>query len=250
MLQARRSMGNPMQGPPQGALYDTANGDYEAAGNYQDQNFGNPYDCPEGMYGGSMVSSVGYSKVSDHVVGGPKFQGPAFVPEQHHPNPGPGAQAMQDSYAGDTGTVVYKPGPAQPMVGAFVPPPPQQQQQQQQPQHQMAPSGRGPLPRGPEDESFPPPPPTRGSADNSLNDSNSTTQSNLASECSEAECDREPLVKNRGGAAAAAANPNRASAEQPDMTTEEMRRLLERNEVINPNNGPKAGLKPFDSANV
>ena len=35
-----------------------------------------------------------------------------------------------------------------------------------------------------------------GSADHSLNDSNSTTQSNMTSECSEAECDREPLVKN------------------------------------------------------
>ena len=48
-----------------------------------------------------------------------------------------------------------------------------------------------------EDE-FPPPPPERGSNDNSLNDSNSTTQSNVTSECSEAECDREPLVKSRG----------------------------------------------------
>ena len=28
-----------------------------------EQNFGNPYDCPEGAYGGSMISSVGYSKV-------------------------------------------------------------------------------------------------------------------------------------------------------------------------------------------
>ena len=28
-----------------------------------EQNFGNPYDCPEGAYGGSMMSSVGYSKV-------------------------------------------------------------------------------------------------------------------------------------------------------------------------------------------
>ena len=27
------------------------------------QNFGNPYDCPEGMYGGSMMSGAGYSKV-------------------------------------------------------------------------------------------------------------------------------------------------------------------------------------------
>ena len=34
------------------------------------------------------------------------------------------------------------------------------------------------------------------SADVSLNDSNSTTQSNVTSECSEAECDREPLVKD------------------------------------------------------
>ena len=38
------------------------------------------------------------------------------------------------------------------------------------------------------------------SGDNSLNDSNSTTQSNVTSECSEAECDREPLVKQRGKA--------------------------------------------------
>ena len=70
---------------------------------------------------------------------------------------------------------------------------------------------RGPLPAqpgggaGPEDD-LPPPPPVRpmngGSADVSLNDSASTTQSNVTSECSEAECDREPLVKqqaaNRG----------------------------------------------------
>jgi hypothetical protein len=69
--------------------------------------------------------------------------------------------------------------------------------------------GRGPLPHPmngeEEDESFPPPPPMRvnmSSADNSLNDSNSTTQSNVSSECNDAECDREPLVKhsnvNRG----------------------------------------------------
>ena len=38
------------------------------------------------------------------------------------------------------------------------------------------------------------------SADVSLNDSASTTQSNVTSECSEAECDREPLVKQSGGA--------------------------------------------------
>ena len=38
------------------------------------------------------------------------------------------------------------------------------------------------------------------SADVSLNDSASTTQSNVTSECSEAECDREPLVKQSSGA--------------------------------------------------
>ena len=53
------------------------------------------------------------------------------------------------------------------------------------------------------EEEFPPPPPERGSgqgsAENSFSDSNSTTQSNVTSECSEAECDREPLVRQRGG---------------------------------------------------
>ena len=43
----------PQQMQPQQALYDQV----------PDQNFGNPYDCPEGAYGGSMMSSVGYSKV-------------------------------------------------------------------------------------------------------------------------------------------------------------------------------------------
>ena len=36
------------------------------------------------------------------------------------------------------------------------------------------------------------------SSNMTFNDSNSTTQSNVTSECSEAECDREPLVKQRG----------------------------------------------------
>ena len=71
-----------------------------------------------------------------------------------------------------TDTVIYKGGPpAQPAAGQL----------------------RGPLPAS-EDE-FPPPPPVR-SADVSLNDSNSTTQSNVTSECSEAECDREHLLKD------------------------------------------------------
>ena len=54
-------------------LYDSVNCDYTDATTYgqqpqgvgpaANQNFGNPYDCPEGMYGGSMMSSAGYSKV-------------------------------------------------------------------------------------------------------------------------------------------------------------------------------------------
>ena len=51
-----------------------------------------------------------------------------------------------------------------------------------------------------------------GSADvsgASLNDSNSTTQSNIASECSEAECDREPLVKQDRAQAHGAAATDR-----------------------------------------
>ena len=54
-------MGGQIQGAPQNqqqmqqpqALYDQVT----------EQNFGNPYDCPEGAYGGSMMSSIGYSKV-------------------------------------------------------------------------------------------------------------------------------------------------------------------------------------------
>ena len=44
---------NPQQMQQPQALYDQVT----------EQNFGNPYDCPEGAYGGSMMSSVGYSKV-------------------------------------------------------------------------------------------------------------------------------------------------------------------------------------------
>ncbi len=46
------------------AVYDQPNCDYDPAKNFQNQNFGNPYDCPENMYGGSMMSSVGYSQVN------------------------------------------------------------------------------------------------------------------------------------------------------------------------------------------
>ena len=99
-------------------------------------------------------------------------------------------------YAGDTGTVIYKPNGGMPAIGG-----------------NQGPRGPLPIPVGStelsnnssstDDGDFPPPPPMRGngamSADNSLNDSASTTQSNVTSECSEAECDREPLVKqNRG----------------------------------------------------
>ena len=105
-------------------------------------------------------------------------------------------QQMQQMYAGDTGTVIYKPNGGMSNVVSNQ-------------------GTRGPLPipggntelstnsSSTDDGEFPPPPPMRGngamSADNSLNESASTTQSNVTSECSEAECDREPLVKqNRG----------------------------------------------------
>merc|ERR1719369_42376 len=111
----------------------------------------------------------------------------------------------------NTDTVIYKPDGRGPSYMAGM----------------AGPAGGQRLPSQPfEDDAFPPPPPVRpngGSADVSLNDSASTTQSNVTSECSEAECDREPLVKpmmgNNGG--------NRASVGSPrDLTTEEMRRLL------------------------
>ena len=46
-------------------LYDAPNCDYEPPKNFQ-QNFGNPYDCPEGFYNASLMSSVGYSQVADY----------------------------------------------------------------------------------------------------------------------------------------------------------------------------------------
>merc|ERR1719186_679543 len=61
-MNPRRSMPNQNQGMQ---LYDAPNCDYEPAANFQ-QNFGNPYDCPEGFYNGSMMSSQGYSQVSDY----------------------------------------------------------------------------------------------------------------------------------------------------------------------------------------
>ena len=96
---------------------------------------------------------------------------------------------LEEMVIGDTGTVIYKGGPPAPIDAHPA----------------AAPSARGPLPNpsgvqldSSSNEEFPPPPPVR-SADVSLNDSNSTTQSNVTSECSEAECDREPLVKTTSG---------------------------------------------------
>jgi hypothetical protein len=64
--QARRSMPgagyNMQQQQQQQQVYDAPNCDYEPPKNFQ-QNFGNPYDCPEGFYNGSLMSSVGYSQV-------------------------------------------------------------------------------------------------------------------------------------------------------------------------------------------
>ena len=62
MLQSRRSIPNQ---PGNMQLYDAPNCDYEPPKNFQ-QNFGNPYDCPENFYNASMMSSAGYSQVADY----------------------------------------------------------------------------------------------------------------------------------------------------------------------------------------
>jgi hypothetical protein len=238
--------------PPQHEqqVYDAPNCDYDPP-SYMDQNFGNPYDCPEGMYNGSMMSSVGYSQVSDHAATnlppGMGGGGMPFPPRGGQPLPGmtvmtalppvpPPSQQQQvvNNIPGNTDTVIFKPeGRGASHIAGLQPQVVRQ------------------IPQQFEDDAFPPPPPVRpgnggqpGSADVSLNDSASTTQSNVTSECSEAECDREPLVKtgnNVGG--------NRASVGSPrDLSTEEMRKLLERNEVVQGGGG--AGLQPFDLGNV
>merc|ERR550532_1922246 len=165
---ARRSM--PGAPAPGMQLYDAPNCDYEPPKNFQ-QNFGNPYDCPEGFYNGSMMSSQGYSQVSDyqaHPGMQPGMQGPG-VPGQQMMLPGQilaqqammqqmqqqqmeRAQRAQPHEEYSTDTVIYKGGPP-----AQQPP-------------AAAGKLRGPLPASGEDE-FPPPPPER-SADTSLNDSN------------------------------------------------------------------------------
>lgn len=213
-------------------LYDAPNCDYEPPKNFQ-QNFGNPYDCPEGFYNGSM-STAGYSQVSDYQAHAQAVQGqPMLLPgqilaqqqmvqqmaqqQQQQQQQKERAQAQNQpaphaEYSTDT--VIYKGGPP--------PPPPA-----------MTNSHRGPLP--PTDDEFPPPPPVR-SADVSLNDSNSTTQSNVTSECSEAECDRDALLKD-----SARTTPEN----QQELTTEEMRKLIERNEIL-----PSSSLKPYNTVNL
>ena len=190
----------PNQAGPGMQLYDAPNCDYEPAVNFQ-QNFGNPYDCPEGFYNASMMSSVGYSQVADYtgkpsqqLLPGQIIAQQAQQQQQQMMNQSsygeninrmeggggtdslPAGQYPQPHAEYSTDTVIYKGGP--------------------QPGPQPGAQARGPLPSA--EEEFPPPPPERSSNDNSFNDSNSTTQSNVTSECSEAECDREPLVRQRG----------------------------------------------------
>eukprot|EP00096_Caligus_rogercresseyi_P010888 TRINITY_DN4102_c0_g1_i1.p1 TRINITY_DN4102_c0_g1~~TRINITY_DN4102_c0_g1_i1.p1 ORF type:complete len:376 (-),score=151.90 TRINITY_DN4102_c0_g1_i1:1760-2887(-) len=239
---------NPRKNDAQNApppMYDSVVGDYEQGQPGLQQNFGNPYDCPEGMYGGSMMSSVaGYSQVSDHAV---NINGlpppPHILPHQQHQL---NSQPHQPPIQQNQHQIQMQRMAAQQQIlshGQQLQHLQQQQQQQQQAAHHNVPGNTNtviykgpPAPRPshveePEEEDdFPPPPPLR-STDTSLNESNSTTQSNLTSECSEAECDREPLV---------------AQAPPKELTTEEMRKLIERNEVLN----TSGGLTAFDSVNV
>merc|ERR1719195_318237 len=127
------------------------------------------------------------------------------------------AQRAQPHEEYSTDTVIYKGGPP-----AQQPP-------------AAAGKLRGPLPASGEDE-FPPPPPER-SADVSLNDSNSTTQSNVTSECSEAECDREPLVKTTSGNQMTSSIHGATGGGMDEaLTEEEMQKLIERNQLVNPTN--------------
>merc|ERR1719510_1632840 len=219
MFNPRRSV--PNQAAPGMQLYDAPNCDYDPPTNFQ-QNFGNPYDCPEGFYNASMMSSVGYSQVADYtgkpaqqLLPGQIIAQQAQQQQQQMMNQSSYGQYPQPHAEYSTDTVIYKGGPpAGPPAQAQTP-------------------GRGPLPSA--EEEFPPPPPERSSNDNSFNDSNSTTQSNVTSECSEAECDREPLVRQR----ASPVDPSK------ELTTEEMRKLIERNEIVQTN-----GLKPYNTVNI
>ena len=160
-----------------------------------------------------MMSSVGYSQVSDHAATnlppGMGGGGMPFPPRGGQPlpgmtalpalpaNPPPSQQQVLNNVPGNTDTVIFKPeGRGASHIAGLA--------AGQQPMMRN-------IPQQFEDDSFPPQPPVRpgnggipggqpGSADVSLNDSASTTQSNVTSECSEAECDREPLVKQSSGA--------------------------------------------------
>ena len=78
-------------------------------------------------------------------------------------------------------------------------------------------------------------------------------QSNVTSECSEAECDREHLLKDSSPRGEHIFSTSldylkfSASPEDPaqELTTEEMRKLIERNEIV-----PTTGLKPYNTVNV
>ena len=105
-------------------LYDAPNCDYEPPKNFQ-QNFGNPYDCPEGFYNASMMSSVGYSQVADY-SGKPNQQLlPGQIIAQQAAQQAQQQMMMNQSSYGQypqphaeysTDTVIYKGGP-QPAPG-------------------------------------------------------------------------------------------------------------------------------------
>merc|ERR1719429_973950 len=77
---ARRSM--PGAPAPGMQLYDAPNCDYEPPKNFQ-QNFGNPYDCPEGFYNGSVQeASSAVVQVRLACPGGPGSQTPDCNPEK------------------------------------------------------------------------------------------------------------------------------------------------------------------------
>ena len=151
--------------PPQHEqrVYDAPNCDYDPP-SYMDQNFGNPYDCPEGMYNGSMMSSVGYSQVSDHANTNPPPGGMPFPPRGGQPLPGmtalpalpiqapPSQQQVLNNVPGNTDTVIFKPeGRGASHIAG------------------LAAGGNAPgaqpmmrnIPQQFEDDSFPPPPPVR-----------------------------------------------------------------------------------------
>ncbi|XP_035704480.1 Down syndrome cell adhesion molecule-like protein Dscam2 isoform X15 [Folsomia candida] len=95
----------------------------------------------------------------------------------------------------------------------------------------------------PESPSPPPPPPRPSDSPNStpshsqMNQSNDSKESN---ELSEAECDRDPLIRNRNSVSGGAPG---------NMSTEEMRRLIENRNQNEAHSIPN-GLTPYDTVNV